>query len=263
MAKMDNYAHGHFCWVDLASHSIEKAKAFYSSLLEWEAVDQDTGGGPPYCLFKKGGIQTAGLGELSAEMQSAGVPPMWNSYINVDDVNETVAKAESLGATVAMPVMQVLDAGWMAAIQDPSGGHVMLWQKNQHAGAGLVNEPGTWVWNELMTGDPEKAVSFFQDLFGWTFEKDDASPQSYWTFSNGDRLNGGLMQLTDEMQGVPPHWAVYFSVADIKAAVEQIKNLGGQIFVEPFEVSVGHVCVAADDQGAAFQLIQLTVPPDE
>ena len=48
------YEHGVFCWVDLSSLDLAKAKAFYTDLFGWRAEDQDTQGGPPYTVFYKG-----------------------------------------------------------------------------------------------------------------------------------------------------------------------------------------------------------------
>ena len=41
------------------------------------------------------------------------------------------------------------------------------------------------------------------------------------------------------------------------------KELGGNLLNGPFDVSVGHISVVTDGQGAVFQLTQLTVPADE
>ena len=259
---MSSYTHGHFSWVDLMSRDMSGAKEFYGELFGWEAADQDTQGGPPYACFTMDGQQVAGLGEMNDEMKSGGVPPVWNSYLNVDDVKRVTDKATELGAKVLVPPFQIMEAGHMAVLQDPAGASISLWQKIQHSGAQLVNDPNSWVWNELVTSEPDKAIKFYGDLFGWTIEKDDSSPNNYWICKNGQRMNGGLMEMPPEMQGVPAHWAVYFAVADIERAMSKVKQLGGAVMREPFEVSVGHIGVVADRQGAAFQLIQLTVPPD-
>ena len=113
-----------------------------------------------------------------------------------------------------------------------------------------------------MTRDCEKAMRFYSELLRWTFEKEDNAPNNYWMIKNGDRMNGGLMETPAELQDVPPCWSVYFSVADISASTAKVKELDGQVFKEPFEVSVGHISVVADVQGATFQLIQMTVPVD-
>ena len=68
------YEHGQFCWVDLASHGMAKAKQFYGALFGWSADDQDTRGGPPYAMFRLEGRTVAGLGELNDAMKSQGIP---------------------------------------------------------------------------------------------------------------------------------------------------------------------------------------------
>ena len=49
--------------------------------------------------------------------------------------------------------MEVLTAGRFAVAEDPAGSVFSLWQPGDHAGAGLVNEPGAFTWNELATTD--------------------------------------------------------------------------------------------------------------
>ncbi len=262
MGTMSSYSNGQFCWVDLMSREMADAKEFYGELLGWATADQDTQGGPPYALFTLNGQQVAGLGEMNAEMKEAGVPPIWNSYLAVDDLPAVTGRAAELGAQVVVPPLQVVEAGHMAVLQDPTGAHVSLWQKRQHGGAQLVNEPGCWVWNELMTRDPQAAQAFYGELFGWSFEKDDTPTGVYWTFKCSDRLAGGMMEIVPEMGEVPPNWSVYISVADVNAATARLTQLGGQVCRPPFEVSVGHISVVMDAQGAVLNLIQMTVPPD-
>lgn len=263
MATLDSYAHGQFSWVDLAAHDMNAIGPFYQQLLGWEAVPQDTQGGPPYTIWTHGGKSTAGLGQMAPEMMQAGIPPHWNSYINVDDVTKVVDGAVALGAEVVVPPFQIMNAGKMGIIKDPTGAMLSFWQKLDHGGAEYVNDPGGFCWNELMTTDPDKAKVFFSELFGWEFEKDETPQGAYWTFKNGDRLNGGMMQIGPQMQGVPPHWVVYFSVDDMDAASSKLTQLGGQVLMPPFEVSVGTIAICRDPQGATFNLIKMSVPADQ
>ena len=259
-----SYADGQFCRVDLMSRNLSEAKQFYTSLFGWQAIDQDTQGGPPYTIFTLAERQLCGLGQMSDEMQASGMPPVWNSYVSVDDLEKTLARAEQLGATVTMPAMQVVDAGKMAVIQDPTGAFVSFWEKINHWGAAHVNDPNTWVWNELLCNNPNSAISFYSQLFEWRFEKEQSdSPNDYWLFENDQLRNGGLMQITEDMQGCPPNWSVYFAVSEIDRATDGVQRFGGQVLNGPFEVSVGQIAVVTDPQGAAFQLIQLSVPPDD
>ena len=53
-------------------------------------------------------------------------------------------------------------------MSDPNGAMVNLWQARQHIGATLVNEPGTLIWNELLTDNGEAAYAFYGKVVGLT-----------------------------------------------------------------------------------------------
>jgi predicted enzyme related to lactoylglutathione lyase len=74
-------------------------------------------------------------------------------------------------------------------------------------------------------------------------------------------MNGGMMQMDASWGEMPPHWAVYFSVADCAATAETVKRLGGTVVQPPFQAGdVGTVAVVQDPQGAAFMVIQMDAP---
>ena len=55
---------------------------------------------------------------------------------------------------------------------------------------------------------------------------------AYTEWQVGGRSVGGLMLKPPMMPAeVPPHWAVYFSVADTDAAVVRVAELGGSVMV--------------------------------
>lgn len=261
MATRTSYDKGTFSWVDLAAHDMDKAQEFYGKVFGWACETMDTQGGPPYAEFRLEGKGAGGLGELNEAMKSQGIPPMWNSYISVRDIEGVTAKCTELGGTVTVPAMKVLEAGSLAFIQDPTGGNVGLWQPDQHAGAGVVNEPGSFCWNELATRDVEKAREFYGKLLDWDYEEKDGTPSKYYIIKNNGNPNGGLMQMTEEWGDIPPHWMVYFASSDIEATAKSVEQHGGKINVPPFDIGVGKIAVVADPQGAVFSLIQLAQPP--
>src|SRR5439155_25156268 len=138
------------------------------------------------------------------------VPPMWNSYVSVEDADPIAARAAELGATVHAPPFDVLDVGRMAVIQDPQGAFFELWQPKQHFGAALVNAPGALAWNELQTTDMDASAAFYRDLFGWGVQPFEGSPDPYLVIMNAERANGGIRPVSPP--GTPPHWLVYFAV---------------------------------------------------
>jgi hypothetical protein len=183
---------------------------------------------------------------------------MWNTYLAVDSVDEATAKVEAAGGKVAMAPFDVMDAGRMSFVMDPSGAPVALWQANQHIGATLVNEPGTINWNELVTSDLG-ATRFYADVTGLSTENMDMGEgQPYTVFKSGEAMVGG--STPPQMPGVPSHWHVYFGTADADATAAKAAELGGSVIVPPFDTPVGRIAVLSDPQGAMFSVIK-NAPP--
>lgn len=252
---------GQFCWVDLVAHDMAAARRFYEALFGWKSVVQDTQGGPPYAFFQWDGKDVAGVGQMSDEMKAQGIPPLWNSYVNVADIEATTKQAVELGATITVPPMKAFEAGWLAFLQDPTGGNLGLWQKNQYAGVAVIDEPGSICWNELSTRDSARARDFYHRLFGWEYADNPHAPSVYHFIKNKGAHIGGIMQMTAEWGDMPPAWMVYFRVEDADAAAEKAKQLGGNILVPAFDIPVGRMSVVADAQGGCFTVIRLTQPP--
>lgn len=257
MPTMTGYEHGQFSWVDLMSPDTEASKKFYGGLFGWTFEDKPTDMGLPYTMFKLDDQDVCGMGALPPDMQKQGIPPTWNSYINVDNLEDTVAKVEALGGSVFMPSMKVMDAGWMAGIMDPSGGRVFLWQKNEHCGATRVNDPGCFCWNELATRDIEKAREFYGQLLAWEFEDNPDAPTKYYIIKNKGNMNGGMMQMNDQWpENIPAHWAVYFTVENADDACAKLKELGGEVCSPPFSIPFGRIAVVSDPHRAVFHFFE-------
>lgn len=258
MSTRENYHAGEFNFVDLMSHGLDGAKAFYGDLFGWTAEDQDTGEAPPYVLFHQADRAVAGLGEASADMKAHGVPPVWNTYVAVDDVAATVARVAELGGTVVMPAMPVAHAGHMAICLDGEGAAFSLWQAGEHIGAEIVNEPGAWCWNELYTHDFRKAEAFYGALFGWTFSEATGVTSDYHVILRQGREIGGLFLMRPDMAQMPPAWMPYFAVADLDASLAKVWALKGAAHTEAMTVPAGRFVVVNDAQGAVFTLIELS-----
>lgn len=240
---------------------------FMTKLLGWTVKDMPMGADSKasgmYHSFYLDGKAVAGGMKMPADMIKKGVPSMWNSYVTVDNVDETVKKALELGAKVAMPAMDVFDICRMAAIMDPTGAPVMLYQPKKSIGAEIVNTIGAMGWNELYTKDVEKAKDFYSKLFGWTYDVDKDS--GYVMIQNKGRANGGIFAITPEMGDMPPMWVVYFTVKDMDASLAKVKDLGGKVHMGPKKIGPGKIAMIADPAGASFIIIELSpdMPPEE
>jgi predicted enzyme related to lactoylglutathione lyase len=260
MTEMTRFDPGQFSWVDLMAPDPDAAKAFYGGLFGWGAVDNPTDQGGVYTQFTLRGQNVAGMGEMPPEMKQAGIPPVWNSYVSVDDADVVAARVGALGGQVTMPVMQVMTVGRMAIFSDPEGAAFSIWQAGDHIGAQIVNEPGALCWNELASRDPEAARGFYSKLFGWSYVIDDEGPSPYTEIMLEGSANGGILQMTDAMPAdVPAHWVPYFAVERCEQSADRAKELGGRLQVGPTAIPAGTFAVCADPQGGMFCIIELTV----
>ena len=252
------YTQGTPNWVDLQTSDQDAAKAFYAGLFGWSYDDQPMPQGPVYSMAMLGGQQVAAIAPQSPEMAAAGAPPMWNTYLATDSVDDAVTRVEAAGGKVAMAPFDIMDAGRMAFVLDPAGAAVALWQANQHIGATLVNEPGTVTWNELVTTDPG-VVKFYADVLGMTASTMDMGGGPYTVFEAGGQMVGGTT--APQMPGVPNHWHVYFEVAYADAAAAKAAEMGGTVMVAPFDIPVGRIAVLGDPQGAVFSILKSAPQP--
>jgi predicted enzyme related to lactoylglutathione lyase len=251
---------GLFIWVDLATPDPGAAAAFYEAVLGWSAEQSSPDPEMPYWNLSHGDKVAAGMGRLSEEQVAKGMPSVWTSYIKVDDCDAAVARATELGGSVIMRAMQIFDVGKMAMLADPTGAAFAVWESGTFDGADHFNDPGFFSWNELATRDVLVATAFYQGLFGWDLEEfpmgEDGGIYTVWKI--GDRENGAMYDATAMLPPeVPSHWSVYLSVADCDDAAAKIKEAGGTLIQEPFDMQEGRKAVAQDPFGAAFMLIQM------
>jgi predicted enzyme related to lactoylglutathione lyase len=261
MQETPNYAPGTFCWVELGTTDSEGAKKFYSGLFGWTPDNRQVSPDMVYTMLNLDGKNTGALYQLDAEKQSQGIPSHWLSYAAVTSADESATKAKELGATIIAPPFDVMTVGRMAVIQDPTGAVFALWEGRDHKGAGVVNVPNSFCWNELMTTDTAKDGDFYAGLFGWGKNTQNFGPMEYTMFSNGDKPAGGMLQITPEMGPIPPNWLVYFAVDDCDAKTRKANDLGASTMKPPDDIpGIGRFSILTDPQGAAFALIKLDDP---
>src|SRR5690349_15856611 len=189
MAERTSHAPGTFSWVDLGTTDGEGAKAFYGALLGWEFEDLPVPGSPPYSMARLRGLNVAAVYTKRDDSQ----PPAWLSYVTVADADGVAGSAAGLGATVISEPFDVMDAGRMAVLADPTGAVFAIWQAKQSIGAQLVNDVGSLTMNQLNPTDPQTAQAFYSALFGWTFTQVAAGEQGSCSFSTGGVLTGGML----------------------------------------------------------------------
>ncbi len=249
------YPAGTFCLADIYSKDMDTTTEFLTKLFGWTSEVSRTEGKPDYTVYLLDGKVVAG----GAPGLMEDVPSVWNNYVSVDNMEESMKKAEELGGKRLFEPVVVEGKGVLGLMQDPIGAYFSLWQPENTIGAEVVNKSGAMSWNELYTTDIEASKKFYGDLFGWMFTTED----DYTTIMNNGRMNGGIMEITPEMGNMPPNWMVYFTVEDIEGTLARVKELGGQVYMEPKEIGPGKIAMIAEPTGAACMLIEMSVTPEE
>ncbi len=164
------------------------------------------------------------------------------------------------------PVDLPNESGRMAVLQDPTGAFVCINQQQNHPGAQLVNEPGAWTWNNLMTRDLEGRKDFYGAglRLDGAIHNEEAPPGILMWQVEGQRWPeglGGLMEISDEMPAdMPAHWQVYFVVENADEAIEQAESSGAKLGFGPIDVPVGRLASLVDPQGAAVSIFESHYP---
>ena len=245
MTQVTKHEPGTFCWIELATPDRKKSVEFYKNVFGWTTRDTPISNDEIYSVAQKNGKDVGGIYENKE------APPNWLSYVCVTSADDAAKKAESLGGGLMMPPFDVMDLGRMSLIVDPQGAPFAVWQPKKHIGAGVVNEPGSFCWNELSAKDVSKAKSFYTSLFGWGAK---VSPE-YTEWEHGGRSIGGMM--ASPAPEIPTYWLVYFMVDDVDASARKAKSLGAKAYVESMDIpKVGRFAVLADPQGATFALFK-------
>jgi uncharacterized protein len=248
------YAPGTPMWVDVTSPDVAASARFYGQLFGWTSQDTGEESGH-YTLFFKDGKMVA----AASPPMNPGQPPVWSTYIATANAEETAKKVTDAGGKVLMAPMAVMDQGTMAVFQDPTGAVFGVWQPAKHKGAELVNQPGSFSWNELATRDMNAAKNFYPKVFGWTPKSNptpDGGEYTEWLIK-GKSIAGGMSMGQNYPPNVPPNWLVYFTVTNTDDTVKRAQQTGGKLMTGPVDIPQGRFAVLTDPQGAAFAVIQL------
>ncbi len=250
--------HGAPNWVDCATTDLAAAEAFYAKLFGWTSQRIPGSGGMVYALQYLNGKRVAGLFELPEHVRAMGVPPHWETSIEVADLPAALDKVRAAGGQVLADAATEPGVGDMATVQDPVGAVLRLWTSEPSHGGEAFNMPGTLGWNELATGAPEKAAQFYANVLGVEIEAMEG-PTPYRVMKVDGEPVAGILTKTPEMGDFPDAWDVYFAVEDVDAAVANAEAAGATVLKPAFDVAGGgaRLAVLQDPQGAVFEVIKM------
>ncbi|UXM91135.1 VOC family protein [Paenarthrobacter sp. JL.01a] len=256
MTARKHYASGEPCWADLQTRDVAAAKDFYQKLFGWSYKDLPTPDGRSYAqAFVKDKL-VAVIAPQNPLQESAGTHGQWNIYLAATDTEEVAEDAAQAGGKLQFGPEAVADTGVLAFIEAAGGGATGIWQAGTHIGSHLYNEHGALAWAELLTPEPQSAVAFLQQLFGYEvteYPQDDGGSYSTLLVS-GNEVAG----IVPAEEGDDAAWQVYFGVADVRKAADAAVAAGGELLVEPEDQpEAGSLATIMDPQGGVLSLIQV------
>jgi predicted enzyme related to lactoylglutathione lyase len=265
MSDIRTYPDGVPSWVDVEQPDPQTAEDFYGRLFGWSFTTVSAPDAPHYAIASLGGRSVAGLAGADHG------PAMWNTYIAVDDADETASRVSAGGGEIVLEPIDVGAAGRMAVCRDPDGVAFRLWQARELAGAELVNAPGSWNFSDLRTARPESA-GFYAELFPWSVEDFFGPSKLIRRPGYGDHLESTVdpeIRTRQKSVGAPPgfedaigwvsplgpgsspHWHVSFAVADRDAVADDARRLGAEVLASE-DTQWTRTAMLRDPQGAIF-----------
>ena len=118
-------------------------------------------------------------------------------------------------------------------------------------------EPGVPCWVATVHPDPEKAVSFYTELFGWeaTNLMPPESPRKYFVCTRRGRDVAAVG--SERGGGSVPAWDTYILAESADDTVAKVTDAGGSVVIEPFDLlDAARMAVVADPAGAVFGVWQ-------
>jgi predicted enzyme related to lactoylglutathione lyase len=194
--------------------------AFYGELFGWRPRGLSGGG---YTM-----IDTRGGGGINGGIGKSQTGEPWSAfYVETDDPQATLDKADSLGGTTVMPVTDFGGAVTIAMFNDPDGLLVGLVRAPAGPPHGYGPAPsagsGEQVdWFEVLGSDAARTQQFYADLFGWTVDRSGIPGYAVVDTGTGRGIQGGIGG------GEESRWAiVYAGVADVDRTLRRVEKLGG------------------------------------
>lgn len=124
---LDGMAHGDITHIDIPVADMQTATTFYSGLFGWQIAEIPGYEGYP-------------MWQAPNKISGGGLAPRGDgfehprSYVEVDSIDDTLAKATASGGSVVMDKSPISETSWFAVLADPDGNHIGLYEGTTDAG---------------------------------------------------------------------------------------------------------------------------------
>jgi predicted enzyme related to lactoylglutathione lyase len=116
---------------------------------------------------------------------------------------------------------------------------------------------GTPCWVDVTSTDMGGTNAFYAGLFGWSAEDLGEQAGGYTMYTLRGKAVAAGSPPPPGAEGVPPHWTTYLASDDVDETARRIRDAGGTVLLDPFDVfDSGRMTIAQDPTGAAFGVWQ-------
>lgn len=241
---------GRWLWGDLVSTDVARSRDFYGRVFGWQFRDvPGSDGQPGYVTIVANGQAIGGIVAARGGGNSAGKGARWIGLVSGDPKTMS-ARATERGGTVVLAPRVLPGRGELAVISDPGGARFGVILTEQGDPADFVGALNEWLWVELWTPEPGRAVDFYQAVFGYTVSAAPGKGGAGYVLSAGGRARAGVLLTPDP--SLPAAWVPYVRVADVAQTVALAREHGARVVVAPRRHHRGQVAVLVDPLGAPF-----------
>ncbi|MGX1777207.1 VOC family protein [Nocardia brasiliensis] len=229
-------------WFDITASDPAHAKQFYQEVFSWEFAPI----GDDYHT-----ITAPGAGAAMGALRRGDRDALWIDVV-CTDLATTIPRLESLGAKVIEPADETPAGARSAVVADTRGNRLGLYEPANTGEADTTAAaavPNATAWFEIGTLDFTVTRQFYEQAFGWTYERDEAAEGAvYYSISAPGAAEpiGGTMDLS-----ALPDAAEYaipgLLVADVSALLDRVERAGGHRVMDPFADAHGLVIAQFTD----------------
>jgi predicted enzyme related to lactoylglutathione lyase len=157
---------------------------------------------------------------------------------------------------VLTPPTELPTRGVLAVVADREGAlFALVTTRDGDPPEQLEPAHNRWLWNELWTGDVDRAADFYQSVAGYSVEepRNVQTAQDYRVLRADGRPRAGIMDNPFGEQ--PPVWVNYLRVESPAAVTARVEQLGGRVIVEAAaRPAGGEAAFIAGPSGAGIAL---------
>ena len=249
------YTPGLFVWRELITVDPESAARFYTAVFGWKIQGVPFDGGT-YYLVDSGPKQIAGIMALPG---GRSVPPHWNPYVSVTDVDAAADRAKALGAQIVFGPVDLPTVGRVATLVDAGGAVMSLFKSAKGDPEPAPPKLGEFCWEQLNASDPPAAKTFHTGVLGWRARPFEGGGLD--VFETAAEPPVAVASLVPAPSGAPSHWLSHVVVDGLAEGSARVTANGGRILVPRIDVPrLGAFAVIQDPQGAVLCIFESRPP---